>query len=110
MVLRILEMALDRARTAGASYADARSLRQADEGRRIRSLDGRDEGNAQSFGLRAAGAVEWLCVDWEKEAVIWLEPDIPKVKSLLFAKTTVPDVAVCVPAAAATPPAPPPTV
>ena len=51
MVLRILEMALDRARAAGASYADARSLRQADEGLTVRNGQVEQASSGMSYGL-----------------------------------------------------------
>ena len=51
MVLRILEMALDRARAAGASYADARSLRQADEGLTVRNGQVEQARSGMSYGL-----------------------------------------------------------
>ena len=47
--------------------------------------------------LEVVPADRFICA----EAVIRVEPDIPKVTLLLFEKTTVPLVAVCVPAAIA---------
>jgi predicted Zn-dependent protease len=61
MVLRPLETALDRARAAGASYADARSLQQADEGLTVRNGQVEQARSGVSCGLateiaRASGA------------------------------------------------------
>ena len=51
MVLRILEMALDRARAVGASYADARSLQQADERLTVRNGQVEQARSGMSYGL-----------------------------------------------------------
>ena len=51
MKLITLEMALDRARAAGASYADARLLRQADEGLTVRNGQVEQARSGMSCGL-----------------------------------------------------------
>ncbi|MBP7891994.1 MAG: TldD/PmbA family protein [Firmicutes bacterium] len=51
MVLKPLEMALDRALGVGASYADARSLQQADEGLTVRNGQVEQARSGMSYGL-----------------------------------------------------------
>ena len=51
MVLKPLEMALDRALGAGASYADARLLQQADEGLTVRNGQVEQARSGTSYGL-----------------------------------------------------------
>ncbi len=60
-MLKPLEMALDRARAAGASYADARSLQQADEGLTVRNgqVEQAQSGMSYGLGVRALVDGQW---------------------------------------------------
>jgi len=61
MLLKPLEMALERALGAGASYADARSLEQADEGLTVRNgrVEQARSGSSYGLGVRVLVDGQW---------------------------------------------------